>query len=403
MTNVGDANAANGSIDDTLPADLSYVAGSALGNGSVPLPDPVISGQHLSWNLGFSLVPSQTATLSFRALVSTSAAFGNAVNEAHAAGTDAGGAPIPADASGWIPADTDTDDIATATVQVTNPQVTVIKTPLPGQDLFVQAGQAVGFRILVVNSGDTVFGTVPFSEVYDTSRLTFTGGIINVPPVPSGVMALPGNIVASNVGAAQPSRVQTWTLNFAARALTGAAVDTVTVGPGVDQWGDPIAVATATANVTITAPAVSITKTLASGQATNVPVGGLVTYDLAVRNTGDTALTTVTVADTFDDTHLAYVSGTPAETTVATPSIQWNNVGPVPVGGTTTVTATFRVTAVGAAITDTATVTAIDEHGDLPLPDSDTNSQLNGVEALLTIAKSASVATAAAGQTVTYT
>ncbi len=81
-------------------------------------------------------------------------------------------------------------------------------------------------------------------------------------------------------------------------------------------------------------------------------------FDIAVTNTGDTALTTVPVTDTYDSAALTYTTATVAPTTAGAGTLSWNNIGALAVGQTTTVTVTFTAASVpaGQVTTDTAGV-----------------------------------------------
>ncbi len=58
----------------------------------------------------------------------------------------------------------------------------------------------------------------------------------------------------------------------------------------------------------VTAPSLTLDKSVAAGQDPYIQSGQTVTFDLTVTNTGDTTLTSVPLADTWDDTNLNYTS-----------------------------------------------------------------------------------------------
>ncbi len=102
-------------------------------------------------------------------------------------------------------------------------------------------------------------------------------------------------------------------------------------------------------------------KVLASGQAANVPLGAQVTYDLVVTNTGDTTLTTVPLADTFNPAQLEIVSTSVQPTGAPLPGVvSWPNVAAplgIAPGASVRVPVTFRTLVAGPNIPDVATVT----------------------------------------------
>ncbi|MCA9917553.1 MAG: DUF11 domain-containing protein, partial [Anaerolineales bacterium] len=105
VTNVGSGHAQNFVITDTLPANMSYVASSSQLNGQA-IADP--SGG--VWTFANTLAPSETHTLTFQAQVNSVVAGAQYVNHVVAAAEDILGAPIPADHSSRVPADTDPTD-----------------------------------------------------------------------------------------------------------------------------------------------------------------------------------------------------------------------------------------------------------------------------------------------------
>ena len=71
--------------------------------------------------------------------------------------------------------------------------------------------------------------------------------------------------------------------------------------------------------------------------------GDTVQFDLLVTNTGNTALNTVTVTDTFPSC-LAYSSATPSPDTVGSGTLTWNDItgaGSLAVGASTTISVSF--------------------------------------------------------------
>jgi uncharacterized repeat protein (TIGR01451 family) len=59
----------------------------------------------------------------------------------------------------------------------------------------------------------------------------------------------------------------------------------------------------------------------------------------------DNTIVTLPVTDTYDQTYLGYVASSPAASTVVTPTITWNNMGPLYGGQTKTIDVTFRARA----------------------------------------------------------
>lgn len=103
---------------------------------------------------------------------------------------------------------------------------------------------------------------------------------------------------------------------------------------------------------------ISVEKTLTS--ANPAAVGGTVTFEVVVENTGNVDLTNVGFSDSYDQSHLDFVSADPAPSDVDEDAgiLDWQDLAPSPDGGTAgvwepgesrTVTVRFRALAVDGA------------------------------------------------------
>lgn len=154
VTNQGPSDAVGPiTVTDTLPANFSYVAGSATVAGSVV--EPTVSGQELTWEVlpsGGTLpvaAGSNTITIELQATVaSTHGAAVGIVNEATVVGQND---PNPAN---------DTDD---ATVNIeTRAEMSIVKTVESGPWL---AGTEVSYTLTIENAGPSA---APTARVVDT-------------------------------------------------------------------------------------------------------------------------------------------------------------------------------------------------------------------------------------------
>ena len=122
-------------------------------------------------------------------------------------------------------------------------------------------GEAVQFQIVVENTGDTILTTVPLTDTYDTTYLTYNGaspasddnnddGTINWTDV--GPIAVGGQVII--------------TVNFTAAASTQDLPGDVTINgataSATDENGDDVPEDSDDADVEITAPGLVVTKTL---------------------------------------------------------------------------------------------------------------------------------------------
>jgi uncharacterized repeat protein (TIGR01451 family) len=115
VKNVGYSTAYAIVIDDLLPVGLTYVPKtSELHRGEELMRlEPLIGrdGRALTWVTGISLEPGEELDLVFTVRIAPGVPPGTELcNTMSAAGADYLGQPIPADASGYVPADTDPYD-----------------------------------------------------------------------------------------------------------------------------------------------------------------------------------------------------------------------------------------------------------------------------------------------------
>ncbi|PKQ17052.1 MAG: hypothetical protein CVT67_02640, partial [Actinobacteria bacterium HGW-Actinobacteria-7] len=108
-------------------------------------------------------------------------------------------------------------------------------------------------------------------------------------------------------------------------------------------------------------PNYTVTKTLA-GSAPYI-VGSNLSFDLVVRNSGGTTLTTVPVRDQFSSGSLEFVSASRSVNSSSTGLLTWNNVGPLSAGQSTTVTVVFKALAAGATQNSMVSTGVVDALG----------------------------------------
>ena len=87
-------------------------------------------------------------------------------------------------------------------------------------------------------------------------------------------------------------------------------------------------------------PMSTITKTVANPL---VDVGQMVSYLIAVSNSGTLGMSSVLVTDTYPTNYITFVSAVPVpDTALAGGTLVWSNVGPIVVGGGTNIAVNFR-------------------------------------------------------------
>lgn len=267
------------------------------------------------------------------------------------------------------------------TVTSQAPALSLLKTVVGDTEL--QAGQAATYRISVTNIGDAPAYSVAVTD-------TLPPGLTYVPGTTTAAWSGGGSSTAEPVIAGS---VLSWGFSAGAYVLPGesltleyqAAVDdaaslgtktNAAAAAGVDGGGWPLAQVAGEADLLVTLPGSSVSKQLAAGQDAHAQVGEQVTFDFVVRNSGDTTITTLPMADEFDSGFLSYINGSAsvAPDTVSPGRIEWDDLtaalGDFEPGRVATITATFEAIAhpASSSTEDTVSVVgAVDVFGD-PVP-----------------------------------
>ncbi|NPA91664.1 MAG: DUF11 domain-containing protein [Chloroflexi bacterium] len=378
VTNTGDTILETIPITDSYDSDkLAFVSatvsGYTTGTGTISWDDLTGTG---------SLAPGDTISVDvvLRAIESTGGA--DTVNTATAEGvTDENGETL----------DTQSD---TATVKITEPCVAITKVYDSGIAAYrqrmadftspagfgvavlapatetVPVGNTVTYRITVRNCGDTVLETVPVNDTFPTDYLDYSSATIT----PTSVDEAAGTITWNDVTGSDsldPGDYLTFTVTF--EATDSSNPDTITntacVDDATDENGDhPDDTCDDDDTVIVTNPEVTVEKTRITDSP--VLVGDTVQFRITVENTGDTAIRTLPLSDTFDSDKLQFVSASPAPDSTGTGTLSWDDLtgsGDLEPGDSIQVTLTFTAlesTSPGTT-TNNATVSgAEDENGD---------------------------------------
>jgi uncharacterized repeat protein (TIGR01451 family) len=199
----------------------------------------------------------------------------------------------------------------TATIPNSAPSISVTKTLVTPADGLAVVGELLQYTVQVTNTGNTTLGTVALSDTFPAANLVFVSA--SVAPTTSGA----GSLTWANVGPLTQGQSTTLTLNFTALASAAPAVNSATAdaGGGVTDADN--------ANVTITDPSLSLTKSLLTPNPGPASIGDLVTFRIALQNTGDTAIATLPLEDTFSGADFEYVSATVAPDATGAGSLLW--------------------------------------------------------------------------------
>jgi len=166
----------------------------------------------------------------------------------------------------------DEEDDEDVTVKV--PGLSITKELASGQSDIVKPGGTVSYVIRVENTGEVALNNVVVTDSLDTAG-TWTKTIV--------------------VLEAGGSREYTFTYAVPVTATNNQVINNVATATS-DETGE----VTDDADVTVKVPGLSITKELATGQASIVLPGETVTYKIVVTNTGDVDLHNVAVTDSLD-------------------------------------------------------------------------------------------------------
>ncbi len=253
---------------------------------------------------------------------------------------------------------TDSTDTGTDTATIPNiaPAISVNKTLVTPADGQAVVGEAIQYTVQVTNTGNTTLSTVALTDLYPAADLTFISA--SVTPTTSGG----GSVTWSNVGPLTQGQSTTITLNFTALSTAAPTTNTATADAGGGVTGGD------TADVTITDPAITISKTLLSPNPGPASIGDNVTFRITLQNTGDTAIATLPLEDTFSGADFEFVSATVTPDATGAGSLLWLDVtgaGTLGVSASTTIDVTLQAKGAAAPAVNLAAANyTVDVNGD---------------------------------------
>jgi large repetitive protein len=248
------------------------------------------------------------------------------------------------------------------------PGYTLVKTRTSPLGRAAAVGETVTFDLVVANTGGVGLDPVPLEDTYDTTYLSYVSA---VPPSEDNVDD--GTINWTNVGPLAVGGSVTVAVSFVAIESTwpGETTNFVVASPFTTN-GLPLLPKTNEAPVEVVYVGYTLDKVNTTpGPGTSAQVGDPVVFTITIVNTGQVALVTVPVEDTYETTYLSYVSSVPeSEDNVDDGTINWTNVGPLAAGATTQIVATFTANASTLSLPRTNVVTTapttLPEHPDVP-------------------------------------
>lgn len=258
---------------------------------------------------------------------------------------------------------TDASDTAAATALVTaaggpviGNSVTVTKLLLNRPSSRARVGETVQYRVLVVNNGTNPLSSVAVTDTYPADKLQFN--LASVAPS----AAVPGTLTWANVGPLAPGASATLDLDFTALASAAPATNAVLADAGSGVT------ASTSVGVTLVDPKVTVSKTVV----TPVPpataqIGDVVTFSINVTNSGDTAITTLPLEDSYSGASFELVSASVPPDSSGYGSLLWNDLtgaGSLAPGASLSVDVLLRVKGAADPASNVATADfAQDEYG----------------------------------------
>jgi uncharacterized repeat protein (TIGR01451 family) len=193
------------------------------------------------------------------------------------------------------------------------PGITASKTLLSPMNGLASVGQTVEYNLQVVNSGYTTLTNILLVDNYPRTNFSFVTASI----LPNTNSA--GKLTWTNIGTFTPGQFTNIAVSFTvtnyAATLTNIMVASSTSG------------ATNSAVLTITRGGLTITKTVLSptNNAT-VNIGSNVVFRILIKNTGQVAIRTLPLEDTYSASDFQYVSATIAPSSIGAGDLYWTNL-----------------------------------------------------------------------------
>ena len=366
-------------VSDQVPAEL-FAAGSSplitsvsldgvpLDAGADYVADTTSDPVTLTFAPAVVLDPGSNLTIGMVSRLAGGVASGQTLTNVAAAGC---ASLAGAGARQYGPTDAD------AVVTTLAPSLTIVKTVVG--DPTVNRYDDVTFSLVVTNAGDAPVQDVAVGDALPAGGFSYVAGSTNA-AWPGGASTADPAITAGTQldwglhATLAPGEQLTLTFRMHVGMVDLTDYTNTASATGFDGGGVAVTPPTGTADITVvkpgtTGPAVAITKTLAKGQPGTVGLGDPVRYTIVVTNTGDTALVTVPLTDTYDRSALQFVSGSPAPQVKAPAgTLGWADLsgsGVLAPGQSVTVAVTFRALRYSGVVTNTAVCAgAVDEYQD---------------------------------------
>nr|WP_141504994.1 DUF11 domain-containing protein [Paenibacillus luteus] len=324
VTNNGIAPVNNVLLNDALAANISFIAGSVIVNGSPRVDAAPSTGIPIG-----TLAPGGSATVTFEVRV-TMAVPSQITNQSTVSFT-----------SGAFSASSSSN---TTTTPVTQPQISLL---LSANTSNATLGDTVTYTVLVSNAGN-LEGLLTLSDLLPAGT-TFSPNSVVVGGVPH-----PGEspITGINVGSIPPGASIPVTYSVvittlpSPQFLVNQATAAYTFTPPDGRLLNGNAQSN-TLSIPVSAPNVAVVKSTASVDAA---IGEVITYSIAVNNSGIENINNVILNDAIP-AGAAFVPGSVTINGVPNPGVPASGISLGSIVASATVTVTFQVTVVAIPVT----------------------------------------------------
>ena len=376
FTNAGAAPASNVTLTDVIPANMTFVNGSATGGGVY-----TAATKTISWTFGTQAINS-TGSITFKTTVNNGVAAATTIdNTAAIACTETAAV---------------TSNTATVTVTAApQPVLTLTKAVAPTSAI---PGGAVTYTLTYTNTGAANATNVTLTDVLP-ANMTFQNGTATG----GGVYNVATRTLSWAIGALPFGR--SGTMTFKASVNVGVAAGTLLNNTAAITCTETAAVTSNTATVSVAAtPLPALTLTNAVTPSSAIP-GGTVTYTLTYGNGGAANATNITLTNAIP-ANMTYLNGSATGGGVynaLTKTISWmlGTLAPNMTGIVTFKTIVNNGVNAGTTINDTAGITCTET---TPVTSNTTVVTVAAVPLpTLTLTNAVAPASAAPGTTCTYT
>ena len=320
LRNTGESDLLTVPLTDTWdPTYLEFVGASVA-------PDRAAPGS-LAWNDLGRLAPGQTHTVrvTMLALAATAAPELNSATASPTVPPEV--PPVPPQTS-------------EPPYEISDPSFTLVKRLVSPLGRAAAVGEQVVFDIVVTNDGDVELTTVPLTDTWDATHLEYAAA------TPGPFDIAPGALRWNDLGPLAPGNAHTVRVTMVALAATGTPEhNTAVAAPTVPPEQPPVPPRTNAPPYEISSPAYTLVKSVVSPTDRAAAVGEDIVFKITLRNTGDVDLETVPLTDTWDATHLAFVSASVAPDSAAPGALAWNDLGRLAPGRSHMLTVTMTALA----------------------------------------------------------